>query len=553
MNRKSTFIILLLCGLVTSPAFAYEVFIYLGYENGGRVHRVLSLDELNSPVGYLFECAEAEGFAVDTLKNFRFINLKADGSFKPAAGYIFRQVFDGSAAEADSGKNGRQTSDERGKIADFLAARPVFRPVGSPYSAGCGKPAGESLALASFLGEEVDRITGKNWYQLPNGSWYQSWLNDGSPDKPSYRIIFDRWEERKISFIDSFWRGYVAGLAHEREAGSGYEKRLMRAEVDGAMELMDGKIGLSEIARYQGHAFMHVPAGVPAEGDLYVYTWNGAMPGRLYQNGKLSGARMHTESRDRNNRFLVYGYDNLGERRLYAFGTDILKQWLQIKGLETENADCSLAVSYHDPAEKITRVYAYSPGRRCVYEIKVNERIIAEVLSVRAVPVDFEPMSLYCDARGIVYATAVERRPETFNSKEQLVAGYEAMYIDGDDSEPEKSEEEIQKRARVKRDLHGRLVFARTHFAVLHCLFNNADTFVRNGEVYLDKDYQYCTFALANTSIEDLYGGINDILDLTGKPGNSMSELKTNVPGFPDQFKKPLSVIPAAYYEPQGF
>lgn len=536
--------ITVILALTGSMAGAAETFFFIGYSDSAKVFRVSTGNEQQRPVGYLFACEPAEAFFVDSIQNFRMFRALSKSDFAPSAGYLFRQVFDGSAFSADYGSGHAQHQDQRGLIQHDQAGRPVFRPVGAPFSAGPGRSVNAALAIASLADEEVEILPGKNWYQIPNSGWYQSWFYAGKTGLPSYTIFLDRWEERKIAYVESFWRGYVPGKAFEREVGSFTERRLLRARVDGAMELVAGDREIKEQMRLSGKTVLHVPTAEPGEGNLYFYTWHGSASGRLFVDGQKCLSRVMTESRDKNRRFAGMSYGVSGEKRIYVIGTDILRDWLKQKGLTSENVDCSLAAFFYNNNNRQFEVFTYSESQKCLFRVLIDESAGGVVTDIKKIALDFKPQSMTCDASGNLHIAALEVQPVDFSSRESMITGFEAVNLDsGIDSDKPASEEELKLRAETRRDMTGQLVFARTHRAVLYILAAEQFEFTRAGEIFLDKDYSCCDISLHQVSEKDMAGGITDILNLCSRPGNSISAVRGNVPGFPDQHQRPECVL----------
>lgn len=531
-----------------SIVLADEAYVLLSYSDSSKVYRVTTSDEFKFPTGYMFACEPAEEFYVDTLKNFRLLNSVETEDFVPLPGYIYRQVFDDSAMAADFGSGHSQHQDSRGMIKENQAARPVFRPIGAPFSAGPGKLVNESLALTSLSGNECELVPGKNWYQIPNSSWYQSWFSADKAKHSSYTIFFDSWEERKMSYVESFWRGYVAGKALERNVGAFAERRLLRARVDGAMEIMDNDRDLKEVMRSGGKLTFLVSPSIPGEGELYFYTWLGSGSGKLLLNGKKAGAFIATESRDKYRRFAGLSYGHLNEKRVHVIGSDVVQKWLRLRKMPYEGVDCSLAAFSFDDVNKNLVAFVYSTSHACLYRFVIDEADNGEVIGCEKIGLGFQPQSMVCTKNGNLYLTALEVKPADFASNESLIAGFEALHVDPDKLQPPvEKEEDINSQQDVKRDQKGLIIFAQTHFAGLHLLRAGQKELTKAGEIFLDKEYACCDFSIKDVSNKEMAGGITAILKLAAAKGNSMSEIRHDVPGFPDQHRRPERVLASVY------
>lgn len=545
MNFIAVILVALISCLSAGMVLAEEVFLCVGYQDSGRVFRVATTDEFNLPVGYIFECEAAADFFVDSLKNFRFLQDHATENFTAVTGYIYRQVFDGLAVDADYGAGHAQYQDQRNLVSEDQLARPVFRPLGAPFSAGTGRLVTESIALSTMLANECLPISGKNWYQIPNNSWYQSWVKVADAARPSYTVFFDSLEERKISCVESIWRGYNPGKALERVAGNFTEKRLRRARVDGAMELINDDRAVKDVAKSAGRLAFHVPSVLPGEGDLFFYTWKGRNTGDIKVNGKESSAKIVVESRSPE-RFAGVSKGVGNDARVYVIGADIIQDWLQKCHLFSDNADCSQAAFYYNSQLNKLTVFAFSSNHDCLYRFEIDEAQSGKVANCTKIDIPFKPQSMKCSASGNLYLTALEVVPADFSDQESLIKGFEALHINHDPERPvAQSEEDISAQLDLIHDHEGHLIFARTHFANTYVLWNGQDKMAKAGEVFLDKDYVACDFILKNVSNREMNGGIAQILKLTEKPGNSLSELKGNVAGFPDQYRRPERLLAA--------
>lgn len=549
-NYRCKFIALLatFAGLLCSMVMADEAYVLLSYPESSKVYRVTTSDEIQLPTGYMFACEPAEEFYVDTLKNFRLLNSVKNEEFMPTPGFIYRQVFDDSAQAADFGSGHAQHQDSRGLIKENQSARPVFRPLGAPFSAGTGKLVNESLALASLMGNECELVPGKNWYQIPNSSWYQSWLRQEKNKQPSYTILFDSWEERKMSYVESFWRGYIAGKALERSVGTFSEKRLQRARVDGAMEIIGNDREIREVMRSSGRATFHVSSPVPGEGELYFYTWLGSGSGKLFMNGKKAVVSIATESRDKYRRFAGLSYGHLNEKRVHVIGSDIVQKWMRLRGMPSEDVDCSQAAFHFDEVNKHLIAFVYSASHACIYRFVIDETNNGEVIGCEKIGLAFQPQSMTCAKNGNLYLTTLEVVPADFASNESMIVGFEALHIDADAANSQaRTEEEINSQLDVKRDQKGLLVFAQTHYANLYILGAGQKELTKAGEIFLDKEYVCCDFFIKSASNKEMIGGIAEILKLASSKGNSMSKIRRDVPGFPDQHRRPERVLASVY------
>ena len=526
----------------SAPAAAVESYLYLGFSDAAAVYRVTSARP-EFPTGYVFEADKGVAhFIVDPLRNYRFVKMTSNESFKKSSGYIYRQVFDGLADEADMGKGHAQHQDKRSQLVPDAAGQPVFRPVGAPFSAGHGQLVTEGMAMAAIENNEVERLSDKKWFRIPNGSWYQTWFPVSEQSPRSYKIFYDSWEERPFSCVESLWRGFNPGLIFERQVGTGVDRQLVRAMTDGAMEVLADSQHAAKILQYGGCAVFHESTPGNAEGNLLVHTWAGRTPGHIFINGEPYSEPPAFVSQDATRRFIgmkMTGY----ARQIYILGSDILRDWLTAAGSADTVAECSDAVFVNiDGGDKAT-VFVYSAPQRKIYRFVLDG--FGGVKLEKAFDPGFEVGAMHADSQGNLYLATIEKVPAVFAADEDYVAGFESMQIDEDENQqPDEniSEEEIQQHMRIKRDLSGRLIFSQTAFATLYTVGNDDTLPVQLGRVSLNKTYAARDFTFPSTSLKEVYINIADLLKFAEKPGNTLGEPYENVPGFPDQYRQPEKI-----------
>ena len=460
-------------------------------------------------------------------------------------GYIYRQVFDGLGVEADWGIDHAQHQDQRDSIIPESAGQPVFRPVGAPFSSGTGQLVTEGVAFASLEEGEFAATEGKKWFRIPNGSWYQTWFPVDKQSKPSLKIFFDRWEERDYACRESIWRGFVPGQVFERQVASGSERKLIRAQTDGAMEIIAGHEKFSEFTGKHGFSSFHRPGFASGEGDLIVYTWSGRDPGRFYLNGSVHEEKPNFLSLAGDKRFV--GLINTGNSQtLTVIGTDILREWLQMCEVEFQTAECTMAV-FSTSADGIeNRIFVYSEPQKSIYCFALGQGKSDVVKLLNVIKLAFTAKAMSADRSGNIYLAALETTPASFDNPEDLVAGYESLQIDGEQAllgDVTLNEEELQKRKAIRHDLSGRFVFSQTGYAALYVIYEGQITPVPVNRVFLDKTFYARAFMLKNVSLKELQISSSELIALAEKPGNSLAEMQGNVPGFPDQYREPKRIL----------
>ncbi len=541
--KKSTistlFAIFLTCAQL--PAMAAESYLYTGFPDSAAVYRITS-DRPEFPTGYVFDGDKnISHFIIDPLRNYRFIKMVHEENFKKSPGYIYRQVFDGLADEADMGQGHAQHLDQRSQLIPDAAGQPVFRPVGAPFSAGPGQLVTEGIALAATEDDEVEKLVDKKWFRIPNGSWYQSWfpLSDRKP--ASYKIFYDCWEERTFSCVESLWRGFNPGMILERRVGAGIGRQLVRAVTDGAMEIPANSSDTVKIQYHGNCAVFHESVSGNAEGSLLVHTWSGRAPGQVYIDGQPYSDAPAFISQDSRRRFVgmrMSGY----ARRVYIMGTDILRDWLKGLSHESRVAECSDAVFVNVAGGDQTVVFVYSAPESKIYQFVLAEA--DEIKLERVLEPGFEVCAMHATANGDLYLATLEKVPAAFAEDEDYAAGFESTWIDEENQHSEEylTEEEMQQKMAIKKDLTGRLVFSQTVFATLYAVYKNDTLLIQLGRVSLDKIFIARDFSFPSTSLKEVYVNINDLLKMARKPGNTLGEPYEKVPDFPDQYRRPEKI-----------
>ncbi len=535
-----------------APAGAFESYLYLGYKDAGKVYRLSTGDQNQLPTGFIFSCDPgAEAFTVDKLRNYRFVSLVSEDKFIKSPGYIYRQVFDGLAADADRGRHGHsQHQDQRGSLIPGAEGQPVFRPAGAPFSAGPGHPIADGIARAGLSEGEYAPVEGKSWYRIPNGSWFQTWFPVEQPASESYKIFYDCWQEQNFYCQETIWRGFVPGRVFERKAGSGTSRRFIRVAVDGAMEILPDTVDRSEMESRPGFACYHDRSGAIGEGSLLIHTWNGADTGNFFINGEPSSFQPAVASKAPAARFVGMNVSG-SSKRIYVVGTDILHDWLRENNIEQPNSECSLAVFCNVEEGRQTMVFIYSAPEKKIYCFSLNENGALKASYLKTIVPELPVQAMYADSSGNLYLAGVELTPSVFDSQDDFAAGFESLQINEEAARLSETmtEEEFQKKLNIRSDLTGRIVFSQTGNAVLTMVYAGDSIPVTIGRAFLNKKYMSREFVFKNVTLKDLHLPPAELLRLTEKPGNTLAELQGNVPGFPDEFIQPERLLISVHEE----
>ena len=535
---------------LNAPVCADDSYLYLSFADVGRVYRVSSDDQNQYPTGFIFDCEKAvQAFFVDQLRNFRFLKSTAGNEFQKTTGFIYRQVFDGTAIEADWGRGHAQHQDQRGELVPGMEARPVFRPEGAPFSAGNGLLVTEGVALLGLDAGEFMTTPGRKWFRIPNCSWYQTWFPlAGHPD--SFKIFYDCWEERVLNCRETIWRGAVPGIVFERQVASGSERRMIRAITDGAMEKLDEYPGLAEILSMQGFSAFHRPGPVSGEGELLVHTWAGRNDDRFFLNGAECELKALFISRSPGYR--AAGIMKIGAADVVTvIGSDVLSAWLKTCGLTVENAECSMAAFSSSADGTNSCVYVYSRPGRQIYQFRLGDVEAGKVELLNTIGLPWDIMAMQADAKGNLYLGTLEFMPSALKNSGDFVNGFESLQVDEENATGTLgiSEEEFIKKQSIKRDLSGRFIFSQTGNAVVYVIYKGQTQVQQVNSIFLDKKFFARECVLKNVSMQDLHVNVAQLLKIAEKPGNSLADLHGSVPGFPDQYRQPEGMLIAVRSE----
>ncbi len=561
MKIKSIFALLMAMG-VAAPLFAQEVFLDVLFENKAEsLYRIKTDNEHSKPIGlYNENITENIGYYIDNVRNHRFIKLddNASDTYSAATQPIYRQIFDGAILEADRGRAGNAScSDEREAAVPGEKGKGVYRTEGAVYSAGLGEKTDEAVARKNLLNGEYESVEGKNWYKIPNGSWYQSYSH--SSDKKSYDIVFDRWDEKIQSIRDEYWRGEPLGRALEKPLGIFSDKKLLRASVDGALEkLSDG--ALKTVAESKGnYTFFILPERKNRDSKIGCYTWNGTGEGDFYILGNREEIKPVFESLDSEHRFVCCGTAITGVRKYYVLGTDILGQWLKTGGLNNSEAECSNVAAI--PLEKTLKslIYVYSEPENKLYRFIIDEEKEVSVGLPKQIELDFKVSAMTLDTDGTLYlssALSEASKPEGQNvdglvmetcsilNNNIPVASESTPVKDGEVPAPETKEDyetRVKRANSITCDADCVAILSRTHYINFYELsFGSSEIQKIDYKVFCGKEYFGLPMTFKGIIVAKLDADLVSLMQEAKKPGNSIGVITDDAPGFPDSFNRPV-------------
>jgi hypothetical protein len=544
---KVFLILAILGGGVLSRVNAAEVFMLLSYDGFSRVYRVVTDDTLFKPIGYHFEASEAVGFYIDAYKDFRLLEINAvDDLPGKISATLFRQVFDGSIQEADNGINGDKThNDERESLIAGSKGKPVYRCVGAPLSKGPGRKINLRLNERDFVAGECRIVDGKNWYQIPNDSWYQTW-HHATESKDSGRLIFyDCWQAKKQRVVESIWRGQTPGRVAAGKITDLEERQLLRAICDGALRIVPYQNEAQIVARSSDRFSFYFDAGrLLSRGRLVFYTWNGDKKGRFHYTNVRHATPTAFESLSSDARFV-----GLGEQKVMVMGSDILADWLKESGIDHEGASADLAAFFHESLTLVTEIAVYDRAAQTLYRCRYDEQKEALVEPLTPIKLAIAPEKMLYDSAGNLLLTLIEEKKPTTAIAAEPDFDLETMIIETGGIVSEFSEDEgLYTKQIIPDQVVGRFIFSRGYSQSLYAIAAGSSTVEHVCAIDLNKEFFMREFEL-NAAPDNLLNlSYNEVYLLAKEQQNHLSPLKSEVDGYPDQFVKPKDVF-IGYYQ----
>ncbi len=563
--KKILFVILFVL-FFSSSIKAENVFADINFEKTNEIYRIKTEDESIYPVGlaYLNEHSSLAYF-IDIINNHRFIYKKVgvNEDYKTLSNNICRQVFDGSPKEADRGRQGNPSCfDSRDEVISGEKGKLIYRPVSVAFSGGLGNKIEESKALKELALNECEVINNKNWYSIPNGSWYQTWFAASSPTNISYDIFYDRWEEKYDYFIEEIWRGDSLYKAFERNAALLSSKRLLRAKVDGALEKFeDSELKLVMELPYKTSFFM-LPGRINKESKFGCYYWYGNDSGQFFISGSKTSIQPIYESKDADNRFACYGTAITGVRKYYILGTDILKQWLKNYGFPNEKAECSNVAFVALENSLKSMIYIYSRPENCLYRFIINEEKSVEIGLPKKINVDFKIAAMTVSEKGSLYITPeiiVKPKPELDNMEGIEMETSVVTYQDNNASIKKSlekiedkdwnsdSDEAFNARSQMLNlltcDADCLLILSRAYYQHFYELPFGNDKFDKlDYELFVGKEFFSCKLSFKNISVGKLNGNLESLMFESKKPGNHANQIEYGAPGYVNSLRIPKRI-----------
>ncbi|MFZ5951878.1 MAG: hypothetical protein ACOYXC_14320 [Candidatus Rifleibacteriota bacterium] len=529
---------------IPAGASALELFLMLSYQDKGRVYRVKTSNEGLLPTGYLFESEPADGFFVDNYFDFRLLITRDSNLYEPENRTLFRQVFDGTVADAENGLQSMTHQDMRDQLIADSLARPVFRPVGAPLSCGTGRKISVRPDKSNFLPGECEILPDHDWYQIPNGSWYQTWHKISEGERSSYLIHFDEWQKGSVEVIETLWRGVHPAYVTQRPLHQLESSRLLRALTDGSLELVNGyEKSFVAAEKRASYAWAFNPGFNVSKGELLLYSWLADKPGKLRVIGRPGEFQTGFESKEPGQRFV-----GIAGMKAVVIGTDIMRGWLAEASMQeaARVAECSLAAFHYSWETNLLQIMVYSNSDQKLYRFFYDTQQNRLMGSPEQFVIDMKPDAILFDLSGSFYITAMQQA-ECLIQKD-VEPGYEVetMQLYGLDGVAEFDEEKGKYvNSTIPEQVRGHIVFSRSYSQNVFWFGNNRPELIYSAD--LGKEFLFREFELNRPPLDLLNYDYYQVMTLAGKPGNRLSELKPDVPGYPDQYVKPQKAFLGFY------
>ncbi|MDD3147659.1 MAG: hypothetical protein PHD82_10180, partial [Candidatus Riflebacteria bacterium] len=352
------------------------------------------------PAKHLFTPNNTFSFAVDLNRVIYTFTEAVDSGFSLLTNKLKRQVLDsGSTDHADWGYHAYFHYDHRswGVGSNVYRVGPAGRKIRGAgtkfYSAGPGAsisaPSGNPLP--SFTGSLfLDKITGKNWYEIPNGAWYSSWKSAKAVGSfSSFYVVFGDKEEGKAHKWTLYsWTPNNLNLdAPTYTSNSGnvvatsYDKKISRQVFAGCLDGCGGASGSgSGVADEMTNDLAFMPPIKSQPSRTYFYSrpkyQSGAeitLNGALYKpaaGNPLIGLPDNTDTL-----WIGVSMRNVSTDYVYTLGTTVIKNWYkQVTGADAGSMNISAVAVSNQWNQEGGIVYAYDQAGKMIYKFQRQEK-----------------------------------------------------------------------------------------------------------------------------------------------------------------------------------
>ncbi len=361
------------------------------------------------PAKHLFTPNNTFSFAVDLNRVIYTFTEAVDTGYTMLSTKLKRQVLDSvSTNHSDWGYHAYFHYDHRswGVGSNVYRVGPVGRKIQGAgtkfYSAGPGTsisaPSGNPLP--SFTGAlSLDKYSGRNWYEIPNGAWYSSWKTGGAIGNFStFYVVFGDKEDGKAHKWTLFtWNPDNMNLdAPNYSSNPGqvvatsYDKKITRQIFAGCLDGCGGASGSgSGVADEMTNDLAFMPPIKAEPSRTYFYSrpkyQAGAeitLNGSLYKPGgdnPLIGLPDNVDTL-----WIGVSMRNVKTDYVYALGTSVIKDWYkQATGEEAKSMNISAVAVSNQWNQEGGIVYAYDQGGKMIYKFQRKEKSGAPISKER--------------------------------------------------------------------------------------------------------------------------------------------------------------------------
>ncbi len=522
--RISLALVLIL--LLQSSVEAADVYALFNYPEKSEIQLIYSTQGLTRPLGKLFVAHRATAFHLDEFNYFRLTFMQQSDAFKPMWRSLCRQVFDGLPIVADRGKRGHaQYQDQRDLLLPGQSGRPVFRSRGAPFSPGPGFMVSPPSTGQEIVAGETEVLADINWYEIPNASWYQTWFKSTSAECVSYMIFYDCWQQRSTLLFDSVWGGAPVTKSDEILLGNCEDYRMLRAKVDGAMEITaDAPIPAIELSlsvRVVSCLGLNHYSG---QSETLVYSWYNDAPGTLCAGMQQLDPQVIFESRHKQARFPM----SLSENRLLVMGTDLLHSWLRSQGQSEADSECTFCVTV-PVSSNAHALFVYSAVNNSLYRFLFDNTGEPNLNSLKTISPVFVPAAMTGDSEGNLIIGGFSVWPPAMTDEEDLLMSVEAI--------------DLLPVAAGAKVIKGSILMAQKYYFNLYRSGPDNIEPLWFGRFNVGKHLYRCEFEVQK-QLQDLTNDVRELLNLARQPGNSLSQPKRlELQQQPEQFVLPAQVF----------
>lgn len=416
---------------------------------------------LNNPagdaprVGYLYNPGVSIGISVDLDRGIYTFSENIDPGFTLISGNIQRQVVDTVAADhVDYGYHTWIHTDHRswGAGTNVYRTGPVGRAIkrngggtwGGFTSAGPGTAISTPNPLPAMDTVQIPLPVepGKQWYDIPNGSWFSSWQTKTAVNNGYtyfYTVFGDKVEAKYHNWTLNLWHDidYPGGSTAGGVVGQSQDTQISRRQYAGCLDGCGGASGSGTgVAKpiYTSVAFMP-PLGIttPSPSRTYFYTREKDSPANTITlsvgggspsayGGAVIGDRAAVGSPvERGTRWIGVSLQDQNNDYVYCLGTSVIGSWYTTAMAAPPPANMTIeAVTVSNQWNQSGGiVYAFDKSNQAIHQFKRDENRAPYVFieGYNYIPLSFNIDDIKADGFGNLYFSRTVRNPDQDDPK----------------------------------------------------------------------------------------------------------------------------------------